>query len=143
VRRKLAALRRHCDDLGRDDDAILRTQVAVPVVLAETRAALAAKLDAIPGHIRDGYASSLVAGTPDELVAHYRALADAGLNYFMAGVYGDDRETVRLLARGVVPQLASLGVVPAARQGGAGPVGWIGAALAMLATGRSWRRAGR
>ena len=47
VRRKLAALRRHCEVLGRPT-AILRTQVAVPVVLAETRAALAAKLAAIP-----------------------------------------------------------------------------------------------
>jgi alkanesulfonate monooxygenase SsuD/methylene tetrahydromethanopterin reductase-like flavin-dependent oxidoreductase (luciferase family) len=105
VRRKLAALRRICDDVGRDYDAIARTQVVVPVVLAETRAALAAKLAAIPSHIRSGYESSMVAGTPDELVAYYRALADAGLDYFIAGIVGDDRETVRLLARRVAPAL--------------------------------------
>ena len=41
----------------------------------------------------------MVAGPPDDPVAYYRPLIDAGLNYFMAGIYGDDRETVRLLAR--------------------------------------------
>jgi alkanesulfonate monooxygenase SsuD/methylene tetrahydromethanopterin reductase-like flavin-dependent oxidoreductase (luciferase family) len=116
VDRKLAALRRHCDDLGRDYDAIARTQVMVPVVLAETRAALGAKLDAIPPHIRAGYESSMVAGTPDELIAHYRALTAVGLTYFMAGIYGDDRETVRLLAREVAPALTPTGT-PASSPG--------------------------
>jgi hypothetical protein len=123
--------------LGRDDAAILRTQVAVPVVLAETRAALATKLAAIPPHIRDGYRSSLVAGTPDDLVAYYRPLIGAGLNYFMAGIYGDDRETVRLLAREVVPALVPRSAtVPSQRgalgdwDGGVGLIQRIGAALA-------------
>jgi alkanesulfonate monooxygenase SsuD/methylene tetrahydromethanopterin reductase-like flavin-dependent oxidoreductase (luciferase family) len=149
VGRKLAALRRHCDDLGRDDATILRTQVTVPVVLAETRAALATKLAAIPPHILAGYQSSLIAGTPDNLVAYYRPLIDAGLNYFMAGIYGDDRETVRLLAREVVPALAPrqlptpAGAVDicggnerAGRRGGVGPPGRIGAALSSLRAGR-------
>jgi alkanesulfonate monooxygenase SsuD/methylene tetrahydromethanopterin reductase-like flavin-dependent oxidoreductase (luciferase family) len=106
VRRKLAALRGHCADLGCPYEAILRTQVAVPVVLAETRTALAAKLATIPEHIRRAYASSTVSGLPEEAVASYRGLVEAGLFYFIAGIYGDDRETVRLLAERVVPELA-------------------------------------
>jgi hypothetical protein len=40
-----------------------------------------------------------------DAVAYYRRLADAGLDYFIAGVYGNDTETVRLLAERVVPAL--------------------------------------
>ncbi len=103
VRRKLKALRQHCQSLGRPYETILRTHVAVPVVLAETQAALAAKLVTIPERVRRGYASSTLAGLPDDAVAHYRELNKAGLTYFIAGIYGDDRETVRLLAERVVP----------------------------------------
>lgn len=106
VRRKLATLRRHCQSLGRPHDGILRTQVAVPVVLAETASALKQKLAAIPEQVRRGYASSTLAGLPDDAVAYYRALAAAGLTYFIAGIYGDDRETVRLLAERVLPDLS-------------------------------------
>jgi alkanesulfonate monooxygenase SsuD/methylene tetrahydromethanopterin reductase-like flavin-dependent oxidoreductase (luciferase family) len=105
VRRKLGALRRHCLSLGRPYEAVLKTQVAVPVVLAESSVALAAKLAAIPERIRRGYASSTLAGLPDDAITYYRELAEAGLTYFIAGIYGDDRETVRLLAERVVPHL--------------------------------------
>jgi alkanesulfonate monooxygenase SsuD/methylene tetrahydromethanopterin reductase-like flavin-dependent oxidoreductase (luciferase family) len=105
VRRKLEALRRHCLSLGRPYEAVLKTQVAVPVVLAESSVALAAKLAAIPERIRRGYASSTLAGLPDDAITYYRELAEAGLTYFIAGIYGDDRETVRLLAERVVPHL--------------------------------------
>jgi alkanesulfonate monooxygenase SsuD/methylene tetrahydromethanopterin reductase-like flavin-dependent oxidoreductase (luciferase family) len=107
VRRKLAALDGHCQTLRRPSDSILRTQVAVPVVLAETRVALAAKLTGIPEVVRRGYASSTVACLPEEAVTYYQELAEAGLNYFIAGVYGNDTETVRLLAERVVPTLST------------------------------------
>jgi hypothetical protein len=79
--------------------------VAVPVVLAETPAALEAKVAAIPEVVRRGYASSTVACLPEDAVAYYQELAEAGLNYFIAGVYGNDTETVRLLAERVMPVL--------------------------------------
>jgi alkanesulfonate monooxygenase SsuD/methylene tetrahydromethanopterin reductase-like flavin-dependent oxidoreductase (luciferase family) len=107
VRRKLAALDGHCAVLGRPAASIVRTQVAVPVVLAETTAALAAKLAAIPEVVRRGYASSTLACLPEDAVAYYQDLAEAGLNYFIAGVYGNDIETVRLLANRVVPALGA------------------------------------
>ena len=107
VRRKLEALRRHCRSFGRPYESILRTQVAVPVVLAETPSALAAKLAAIPERVRRGYASSTLAGLPDDAVAYYQGLAKAGLTYFIAGIYGNDIETVRLLAEQVAPALSN------------------------------------
>jgi alkanesulfonate monooxygenase SsuD/methylene tetrahydromethanopterin reductase-like flavin-dependent oxidoreductase (luciferase family) len=103
--RKYTVLRQHCEMLGRDYDSILRSYSATPVLLAETQARLMAKLETIPAHIRQGYASSTVAGTPDEACSYYQALAKAGVRYFMVGIYGNDLETMRLLARCVVPQL--------------------------------------
>ena len=103
VRRKLAALRAYCAALGRPYESVARTHVAVPVLLAEDPAALAAKLAALPEVVRRGYATSTLAALPEEAVAYYQGLADAGLDYFMAGIFRNDTETVRLLAQRVVP----------------------------------------
>jgi alkanesulfonate monooxygenase SsuD/methylene tetrahydromethanopterin reductase-like flavin-dependent oxidoreductase (luciferase family) len=105
VRRKLAALRGHCEALDRPFAAILRTQVAVPVVLAETASRLEAKLALIPENVRRGYASSTLVGLPEDAVTYYQGLAEVGLNYFIAGIFGNDTETVRLLAEQVVSAL--------------------------------------
>ena len=107
IARKYAVLRQHCAVLGRDYDSILRSYSAAPVLVAETQARLKEKLEAIPAHIRQGYATSTVAGTPDEICAYYQALVEAGVRYFIAGLFGHDLETVRLLARRVVPQLTT------------------------------------
>ena len=109
VRRKLAVLRDRCRSLDRPYDAVLKTHVTVPVVLAETAQALVKKHEAIPEHIRNDYASSTLVGLPEDAVAYYRELSEAGLSYFIAGIYGDDRETVRLLAEHVVPNVSRPG----------------------------------
>src|SRR5262249_36632575 len=89
VSRKLAALRRHCHDLGRPYDAILRTHLTMPLVLAPTPAAVERKVAAaLPGDGRARYRTSTLAGTPDDAVAYYRALAAVGLQYFVATVLG-------------------------------------------------------
>ena len=109
VRHKLTVLRNYCCQLGRPSEDVVRTQVAVPVVLAETPADLEAKLMAIPESVRRGYASSTLACLPEDAVSYYRDLVEAGLTYFIAGVYGNDTETVRLLAEWVVPALSAEG----------------------------------
>ena len=103
--RKYGVLRQHCETLGRDYDSILRSYSGVPVVVAETRARLQAKLAAIPAHIRQSYATSTVAGTPDEVRSYYQTLVNAGVRYFIVGLFGNDRETARLLSRWVMPHL--------------------------------------
>ena len=47
----------------------------------------------------------IVAGTPEEITAHFRALVDAGVRYII--VPGADGETARLLAERVIPQIAA------------------------------------
>jgi alkanesulfonate monooxygenase SsuD/methylene tetrahydromethanopterin reductase-like flavin-dependent oxidoreductase (luciferase family) len=105
VRRKLEVLHAHCRTFGRPYESLLKTQVAVPVVLAETPSALADKVAAIPERIRQGYESSTLAGLPEDIVAYYQKLIRAGITYFIAGIYGNDHETVRLLAERVVPHV--------------------------------------
>jgi alkanesulfonate monooxygenase SsuD/methylene tetrahydromethanopterin reductase-like flavin-dependent oxidoreductase (luciferase family) len=126
IRRKLAALRRHCAAVGRPYGAILRSHLG-SAAAAETEAALDAKLAARPGqaalveaprepglprrlagHYRvpsvEHAAYVNVAGTPAQLVAYYQGLVDAGMRYFILGS-GTDAETLRLLADAVIPRL--------------------------------------
>jgi alkanesulfonate monooxygenase SsuD/methylene tetrahydromethanopterin reductase-like flavin-dependent oxidoreductase (luciferase family) len=103
VRRKLAALRRHCDEVGRDYDAILRTHITLPLVMARDKAAVEAKYLRVPERRRTGQASSLKALTPEEGVAYYRGLAEAGMQHFVIGLLPDDVETAELVADRVMP----------------------------------------
>lgn len=103
IQRKYAVLRQYCGEVGRAYDTILRSYASTPVVLAETHTALEAKLQTIPEPIRRQFASSMLAGTPDEIVGYCQMLVNAGVRYFIAGLFGNDQETARLLARYVLP----------------------------------------
>jgi hypothetical protein len=48
-----------------------------------------------------------VTGTPDEISSYFQTLVNAGVRYFIVGLFGNDLETVRLLARWVLPQLST------------------------------------
>jgi hypothetical protein len=48
-----------------------------------------------------------VAGTPEEVCSYYQTLVKAGVRYFIVGLFGNDRETARLLARWVMPHLTA------------------------------------
>jgi alkanesulfonate monooxygenase SsuD/methylene tetrahydromethanopterin reductase-like flavin-dependent oxidoreductase (luciferase family) len=115
VQRRLAALRGWCERLGRPYDSVLRTNTTLPLIIADTRPAVADKLDRyVPPFIREITAESIVAGTPGEVIAHYAPLVRAGLQQFLAMVYGSDIDTVRQLAERVVPELRDLQVSPVA-----------------------------
>lgn len=103
IQRKYAVLHQYCEEAGRPYSNILRSYASTPVVLAETRQALEAKLQAIPEPIRRQFATSILAGTPGDILAHCRMLVDAGVRYFIAGIFGNDQETVRLFAHYVIP----------------------------------------
>jgi alkanesulfonate monooxygenase SsuD/methylene tetrahydromethanopterin reductase-like flavin-dependent oxidoreductase (luciferase family) len=109
VRRRLAALRGWCEQMGRPYDSVLKTNTTFPLIIADTRSAVADKLDRyVPPFVRQITTESIVAGTPDEVIAHYAPLVRAGLQQFLAMVYGSDIDTVRLLAERVVPELRDL-----------------------------------
>jgi alkanesulfonate monooxygenase SsuD/methylene tetrahydromethanopterin reductase-like flavin-dependent oxidoreductase (luciferase family) len=124
VRRKYAALREHCTRVGRPYESVLRTYLA-DVIVAETEVGVQAMLDAraggppmveearapgMPRALRTHYNLPeaetipllIVAGTPDQITAYFRALIAAGVQYLIAG--GPDAETVRLLAEQVMPR---------------------------------------
>ena len=109
VRRKLEALARHCAELGRPADEVLRTHFTLYLVLAPTAAEAARKVAAIdaalstsPGTRRDGK-QGMIHGTPEQVAAYYRALVEVGIQYFVVQLDGTDRETIRLLAEEVTP----------------------------------------
>jgi alkanesulfonate monooxygenase SsuD/methylene tetrahydromethanopterin reductase-like flavin-dependent oxidoreductase (luciferase family) len=126
VRRKLAALEQHCADLGRPYEAVLRSHVSSPTIAA-TEEAVEAKLatradratmtedDREPGRPRqftthyryptvEHFTYKVTAGTPAQMVAYYRDLIDAGMQYFIVGC-GQDAEVLRVLAEEVIPHL--------------------------------------
>ncbi|MGI8475388.1 MAG: hypothetical protein ACR2OO_03325, partial [Thermomicrobiales bacterium] len=112
VRRKLDALRRHCADLNRPEDEVLRTHFTLYLILAPTEREAAAKLAALdpsrstsPGARRSGR-SAILACTPERAIGYYRAMAAAGIQYFVVQLDGADLETITLLAEAVAPGVA-------------------------------------
>ena len=107
VRRKLDVLDRHCDALSRPPESLLRSHITYPLILGETRARVQARIDAIPSTTKSYIETSLVAGTPADVVAYYRALATVGIQYFIPTLLGSDEETLELLADRVVPAVVT------------------------------------
>jgi alkanesulfonate monooxygenase SsuD/methylene tetrahydromethanopterin reductase-like flavin-dependent oxidoreductase (luciferase family) len=104
VRRKSELLRQHCERIGRPFESILRSHYTPLLTLAETASALERKRAA--ARIPDaGLHTVPVFATVDDAVAHYQALVDAGMQYFLATVNGRDTETVELLAQQLMPAL--------------------------------------
>jgi len=109
VRRKLAVLRRHCEARNRPFQTVLRTHFTGWLVLAEDEARLRRKVrHYFPGGLEQRFAGPwrgfAVAATVEQATASYRALADAGIQYFVVQVLdAGDEETIRLLAERVIP----------------------------------------
>jgi alkanesulfonate monooxygenase SsuD/methylene tetrahydromethanopterin reductase-like flavin-dependent oxidoreductase (luciferase family) len=104
VRRKCELLRQHCELIGRPFESILRSHYTPLLTLAETASALERKRAA--ARIPDaGLHTVPLFATVDDAVAHYQALTDAGMQYFLATVNGRDTETVDLLAQQLMPAL--------------------------------------
>ena len=107
VRRKLNVLAQHCAALGRPPESLLRSHITFPLILGETRARVEARVDAIPSATKALIQTSLFAGTPDDAITYYRALAGAGIQYFIPTILGFDEETVELLADRVIPAVVA------------------------------------
>jgi alkanesulfonate monooxygenase SsuD/methylene tetrahydromethanopterin reductase-like flavin-dependent oxidoreductase (luciferase family) len=102
VKRKYESLRRHCDQVGRPYESVLRTHYSPLLTLAEDHVSLQHKRAA--ARIPDAsLRQELVFATPAEAIEHYQALADAGVQYFLVSINFADEETVRLFAEEVVP----------------------------------------
>jgi hypothetical protein len=103
VQRKYAALRRHCEAVGRPFESILRSYYTPLLVLAETQSAVDQKMSKVRLNPRERYTPFV--GTPQAAIHHYQALIDAGAQYFLATIGGSDMQTAHLLAERVMPEL--------------------------------------
>ncbi|MCU1491085.1 MAG: class flavin-dependent oxidoreductase [Acidimicrobiaceae bacterium] len=102
VERKYAVLKQHCLDVGRPYESILRSHFTPFVILAENEQALEKKRKS--ARIPDAALhQEIVVATPAEAILHFQALADVGVQYFLASVDGEDEESFNLLAEAVIP----------------------------------------
>jgi alkanesulfonate monooxygenase SsuD/methylene tetrahydromethanopterin reductase-like flavin-dependent oxidoreductase (luciferase family) len=104
VARKYGVLRDYCAAAGRPFGSVLRSHFTPLLVLAEDEQQLARKQAAqrIPDpHLTVRH----VFATPADAIGHYQGLADAGVQYFIAGIDSSDEETMRLLAQAVWPAI--------------------------------------
>jgi alkanesulfonate monooxygenase SsuD/methylene tetrahydromethanopterin reductase-like flavin-dependent oxidoreductase (luciferase family) len=107
IERKLETLRQQCESIGRPYDSIVRSHISLPLILAETPAAVEAKIEALPQRRRERVrAGAGVTGTPSAVLAHYRELAAVGITYFVPCLLPDDQEGLDLLTQEVMPALA-------------------------------------
>jgi alkanesulfonate monooxygenase SsuD/methylene tetrahydromethanopterin reductase-like flavin-dependent oxidoreductase (luciferase family) len=111
VARKLTVLRSHCDDIGRPFETVLRIYTTGWMILGQNEDALQAKLARyFPKGIAERYQGTwrdyVFAATPDRAVAWFRALRDAGIQYFIVEILdAADQDTIRLLAAEVIPRV--------------------------------------
>jgi alkanesulfonate monooxygenase SsuD/methylene tetrahydromethanopterin reductase-like flavin-dependent oxidoreductase (luciferase family) len=106
---RIAVLGQHCQTFGRPPESVLRTHTTFPLVIAKTPSDLTEKVERfLPVWVRDLTRDTIVAGTPTDAIAHFERLMRAGLQYFIAFVYGNDLETIRLLADEVIPEVRRL-----------------------------------
>lgn len=103
VRRKCEALHRHCDALGRSYHSILRSHYTALLVLTETEREAEQKRAAFVPNPREHFIPFF--GTPVQAIAHFQALVDAGMQYFLTVIRASDATTSRLLAERVMPEI--------------------------------------
>ncbi|MGH2615458.1 MAG: LLM class flavin-dependent oxidoreductase [Thermomicrobiales bacterium] len=107
ARQKLAVLRRHCEDVERPFENILRTHFTIWLILAEDEAGVRRKVDRyFPDGLDTIWQRCVVAGTPEQVVPYFQSFADAGMQYFIVQVLdAGDEETIRLLAEEIAPKI--------------------------------------
>lgn len=106
VVRKCNVLRAHCEKLERPLNSVLQTHFTLPLVLGETPSAIVAKMEMTQASLRERFQASTLTMTPREAITYYQALVQAGIRYFIIGIYPHDKETLHLFSQQVAPTLA-------------------------------------
>lgn len=108
VRQKMAVLRQHCDNLGRDFNTITRSTSMDFILLnaGESPEQATAPLRGSQSH--EDYARGKYIGTSDQITAHLEQLAEAGVNYVIAYFprIAYDHTLLQRFAQEVMPRLA-------------------------------------
>jgi F420-dependent oxidoreductase-like protein len=108
VRHKLEVLKRHCDDVGRDYDEIIKSN-SQAVHLVESEATAEQETAQARGQKSfEEYAAGTIVGTPEMVRERLQTYVDAGIDYFIVTIprnaYGQEMQT--RFAREVVPTFA-------------------------------------
>ncbi len=107
-RAKLAALERHCREVGRDPEEI-RKSLVVQMVLGETEAEAEERvreLAAARGWDAAQLRARAIVGTPEQAAARLRPYVELGVGDFLVGARPPaDRRTLELVARELAPRL--------------------------------------
>jgi alkanesulfonate monooxygenase SsuD/methylene tetrahydromethanopterin reductase-like flavin-dependent oxidoreductase (luciferase family) len=103
IDRKFSKLREYLTEYGRPYESILRSQFTMPLVMAETQAALDKKLAGMPQDVLEWCGDALFTGTPDETIAFYQDLVAAGFQYFIANILDGDYSTIELMGKHLIP----------------------------------------
>jgi alkanesulfonate monooxygenase SsuD/methylene tetrahydromethanopterin reductase-like flavin-dependent oxidoreductase (luciferase family) len=104
---KLAALRGHCEAVGRPYDSIVKSYFLNGVLLATTPERVDAKVAALGPLFADDGRRNM--GTPEHLIERLRPVLATGIDYVVVNLTGyDDTETLELLADQVVPRVQGM-----------------------------------
>ena len=109
VKRKDEILRRHCDEVGRDESEIERTLGAGTPVIRDDPAEAKRVANAIFEHNggAETWANQAI-GTPEQVAEHYRPFLSIGFRHLIFGIPSPyDEETMERLITEVKPMLAA------------------------------------
>lgn len=106
VRQKMAVLRQHCDNLGRDINTITRSTSMDVFLLEPGEDAEQATASARGSTPYADYARGKLIGTADQVVEHIRLMESEGINYFITYFprVAYDHSMLHRFAREVIPQ---------------------------------------
>lgn len=97
---KLRVLRRHCEEVGRPYDEIVKTWSAEAVAVAPTQAEAQRIADASP------YNNHPIVGTPEQVAAQLKQFVDLGVDYLIVRLLDFPRsEGIDLFVNEVMPRL--------------------------------------
>jgi alkanesulfonate monooxygenase SsuD/methylene tetrahydromethanopterin reductase-like flavin-dependent oxidoreductase (luciferase family) len=109
--RKVEALKRRCDEVGRDFDEIEVSQQCVVVIAPDHEAAVAQLEKAkkiYGGHMGGSLEEHGIWGSPDEVIDKIERHRALGCTHFAIEFFGrDTREPARLFAETVLPAFRS------------------------------------
>jgi alkanesulfonate monooxygenase SsuD/methylene tetrahydromethanopterin reductase-like flavin-dependent oxidoreductase (luciferase family) len=100
IKHKLAVLKQHCEQIGRDYESIRRTTLIDDCAIAETEAGVLAKLAPEQRDNLDELRDGWLIGTPEQIRARLAEYEDAGIQEMIVRfVDGAQLEPLRLFAR--------------------------------------------
>ena len=105
IRHKLSVLKRHCEDVGRDYEEIIKsTSIDIHAIddMADAELATATVRGNRP---YEDYARGTIVGTPEMVCERLQPVIDAGIDYFLITIprAAYDQEPVRRFVRDVIP----------------------------------------